>query len=154
MNRPVREVLKEVIYCLFITEPYRIEMRGSKRGRITTSCWVLKRNRLFKCHEKKTKPREREENRETQQKYKAQERRKERSAMHDNAWTCYMPKKIASWVKTQSKLQHLQGIISHTMQEYMKHYYNEHRMQCMSMWDHFNRTQPKSFHRTQFFPKN
>ena len=43
--------------------------------------------------------------------------------MHDHI-TCKI--KNASWVKTQSKLQHSQDIISHTILEYMKHY--EHRI--------------------------
>jgi len=63
MNRLVRKVLKEVILCLFITKPNRIKREGSRRkGRGTTvSYQVLRRDRLFRCHEKMTNKKERRE---------------------------------------------------------------------------------------------
>ena len=55
---------------------------------------------------------------------RVEERRKKKCAMQ-NAWTCYVQKKIASWAKTQSKLQHSQEIIKHAILECMKHCYND-----------------------------
>ena len=62
MNHPVKEVLKEVISGLLIMEPHRIKKREGKRrrGRTMTSYRVLRGNRIFRCPEKETIPRERE----------------------------------------------------------------------------------------------
>ena len=63
MNHLIRKVLKEVILCLFITKPNRIKREGSKRkGRGTTVPYqVLRRDRLFRLHEKMTTKKERRE---------------------------------------------------------------------------------------------
>ena len=63
MNHPIKEVLKEVISGLLIMEPHRIKKREGKRrrGRTMTSYRVLGGNRIFRCPDKETKPREREE---------------------------------------------------------------------------------------------
>ena len=79
--------------------------------------------------------RERERERiriENSTKDKAQERRKTMC----NAWE-YMNmlrvKEIVSWVEIQSNLIALTRYnLSHNL-KYMKQYYNEHKMQCMSM---------------------
>jgi len=77
MNCPVREVLKEVISGLLITEPHRIRNRRRRRRRRTTmSYWVLRGNRFFRCHKKETKQREREKKHINIEENKAQERRK------------------------------------------------------------------------------
>ena len=36
----------------------------------------------------------------------------------------------------------------------MKHYENENVMQCMSIWDHLNKTQPKNFTKISSILKN
>ena len=60
---------------------------------------VFRQNWFFKCHDKETK-REREKEKEESHRVttegKAQERKEKKRAMHDNAWTCYMLKKISS----------------------------------------------------------
>ena len=70
INHLVREVLIEVIFSLLITEPHKIKNKRIRRKRIRTMTFdrVLGRNRLFRCHKKETKLREKKRNRETQQK--------------------------------------------------------------------------------------
>ena len=123
MNHLVREVLVEVISGLLIMEPHRIRKRGRRRRRRTTSSdQVLKGNRLFKCHEKETKPRKIEK-RETKKHSKRTRHRKEEKD-EVQCMNKLRAKEIALWAKTQSKLQHSQDIISHTIPECMKHCYN------------------------------
>ena len=162
MNHLVREVLVEVISGLLITEPHRIRKRGRRRRRRTTSSdQVLKGNRLFKCHEKETKPRKiekretkkhskrirhrKEENDQVQgvdflgamRRKLCREREKRETEKHSKrtrhrkeekdevqCMNKLRAKEIALWAKTQSKLQHSQDIISHTIPECMKHCYN------------------------------
>ena len=61
MNHLVGKVLKKVISCLLIMKLNRIKREGSRRrrGRTTTSYWVLRKDIIFSCHEKETKTRER-----------------------------------------------------------------------------------------------
>ena len=68
MNYPAREVLKEVISGLLIMKPHKVRNKMRRRKRTMTSDRVLARNRLFRCHKKETKSREKKGNRETQQK--------------------------------------------------------------------------------------
>ena len=157
MNHPVREVLVEVIFGLLITEPHRIRKRGRRRRRRTTSSdQVLGGNRLFKCHEKETKLREREKRETKKHSKRIRHRKEEKDEVQGVDFLGAMRKKlcrerekhgrrtrhrkeekdevqcmnklrakeITLWAKTQSKLQHLQGIISHTILECMKHCYN------------------------------
>ena len=96
MNCLVREVFKEVISCLFITEPNWIKgKRSRRRRRRTTTNQVFKRNGLLRFHDKETKrererEREREEEEEEEKRHritakgKAQERRKKKDTC--NAW--------------------------------------------------------------------
>ena len=115
MNRPVIKVLLKILLGFWIMEPIPDKMRRRRRR---TTMWdgILRRGILFGCHRRNAI-----EKRQKHTRSLAQERRKEKN----NAWKCMSMlcvKRRASWAKTESKLQHSQFIISHTI------------LECMNIW--------------------
>ena len=115
MNLSVMKFLNEILLGIRITKPDSIRRRRRRRRRRTTaSDLILGRNRLFRCHKKVTKSREKERNKETQLKIRHMKEEKNEvqcMIMHEHVMcqrNCIMGK------KTQSKLQHSHWSIKHT----------------------------------------
>ena len=148
MNCLVTKVLLKILLEFWIMEPIPSRKRGKRRRRKRTimSDRVLRMDWLFGCYSQKTK-REVKEKENTIEKMLRKEGK--RSSMCGNAWTCYVQTKIASWVKTQSKLQYSQVIISHANLECMKHGYNDRECNAWACDNISTKPNQKNFTKTQ-----